>query len=345
MALWGNNDNVGSGGTVSLSWTADSNGNYTVTGKGTTFGSGVGAAATGDVIRFGTRGSGSTFYGDANIISIASTISLTIGNTMGLSGEDIAGAEFYISQLPDFTVTDPSYSFDSDVNREAPTYKNLVVGAATTNIAIGQSAVPVYNAEGGPNSVVPPLQVGDTFTNGSDEILVVSIGSATAEATATSGIGSDILTIDVPPGVLANDENNYIIAGTTQHTISWITSTKVALASTIDTAVASGTAVTFYSDYVVGLGSTCTTGVATDAVCQFTRLTAGYDKLAYGITSTEFVAGPSNVYKAPASAGWVGIMTYIDNAGVYRVKGETLVAMSGIETGTNGIGYPTPAGS
>ena len=98
-------------------------------------------------------------------------------------------------------------------------------------------------------------------------------------------------------------------------------------------------------DYVVGLGSTCTTGVATDAVCQFTRLTAGYDKLAYGITSTEFVAGPSNVYKAPASAGWVGIMTYIDNAGVYRVKGETLVAMSGIETGTNGIGYPTPAGS
>ena len=38
-------------------------------------------------------------------------------------------------------------------------------------------------------------------------------------------------------------------------------------------------------------------------------------------------------------AGWVGVTTYIDTHGNYRVKTETLVAMSGISTG--GIGYYT----
>ena len=48
MALWGNNDAVGSVGTVSLDYTS-----LVVTGSGTSFGQ-VGAAATGDVIRFGS---------------------------------------------------------------------------------------------------------------------------------------------------------------------------------------------------------------------------------------------------------------------------------------------------
>jgi hypothetical protein len=48
MALWGNNDNVGSSnGNVSLDYDT-----RVVTGSGTTFGN-VGAAKTGDVIRFG----------------------------------------------------------------------------------------------------------------------------------------------------------------------------------------------------------------------------------------------------------------------------------------------------
>ena len=50
MALWGNNDNKGSGGTVTLNYST-----LEVVGSGTTFGR-VGAAATGDVIRFGIRG-------------------------------------------------------------------------------------------------------------------------------------------------------------------------------------------------------------------------------------------------------------------------------------------------
>ena len=72
MSLWGNNDNLFSGGTVALNYN-----NKTVTGTGTTFGT-VGAAKTGDVIRFGARGGGAAaYFGDAVVVSIASTISLT----------------------------------------------------------------------------------------------------------------------------------------------------------------------------------------------------------------------------------------------------------------------------
>ena len=102
MALWGNNDAVGSGGTVSLNY-----GTGVVTGTATTFGE-VGAAKTGDVIRFGDRGG--TYFGDAIIVGIASTTQLTIGSTMGLSGGGIAGTSFTISELPKFTVKDAKYS-------------------------------------------------------------------------------------------------------------------------------------------------------------------------------------------------------------------------------------------
>jgi len=104
MALWGNNDNVGSAGTVSLNYSTG-----VVTGSGTSFGIDGGCAA-GDVIRFGTRGSGNTYYGDAVIVSIANSESLTIGSTMGLSGAAIAGKQFTVSQLPKSSIVDSTYS-------------------------------------------------------------------------------------------------------------------------------------------------------------------------------------------------------------------------------------------
>lgn len=102
MALWGNNDAVGSVGTVILDYDTG-----IVTGTATTFGN-VGAAQTGDVLQFGTKAT--TFFGNAVIVSIASTISCTIGSTAGLSGAAIAGVEHSISQLPKYTVLDSTYS-------------------------------------------------------------------------------------------------------------------------------------------------------------------------------------------------------------------------------------------
>ena len=102
MALWGNNDAVGSGGTVSLNYATG-----VVTGTGTTFGN-TGAAKEGDVIRFGDRSG--TYFGDAVIKSIASTTSLTIGSTAGLSGAAIGGTSFTVSELPKYTIGDSKYS-------------------------------------------------------------------------------------------------------------------------------------------------------------------------------------------------------------------------------------------
>ena len=101
MALWGNNDAVGSGGTVSLDYSTG-----VVTGSGTTFGE-TGAAQEGDVIRFGDT---NIYIGDAVIVSIASTIQCTIGSTMGLSGVAIAGTNFTVSQLPKSSILDQTYS-------------------------------------------------------------------------------------------------------------------------------------------------------------------------------------------------------------------------------------------
>jgi hypothetical protein len=104
MALWGNSDAKFAGGTVSLNYTT-----LVVTGSGTSFGA-VGAAATGDVIRFGVNVGTGTYFGDAVITGITSAGELSIGSTAGLSGVAIAGTSFQISQLPKYTVLDSKYS-------------------------------------------------------------------------------------------------------------------------------------------------------------------------------------------------------------------------------------------
>ena len=109
MALWGNNDNVTSAGTVGLNY-----GTGVVTGNGTGFGN-AGSAQVGDVIRFTKSG---TYFGDAVIKEIASTTSLTIGSTAGLSGAAISGSDFTVTQCPKYTILDRTYSetrTDADV--------------------------------------------------------------------------------------------------------------------------------------------------------------------------------------------------------------------------------------
>lgn len=104
MALWGNSDAKFAGGTVSLNYST-----LVVTGSGTSFGA-VGAAATGDVIRFGVNVGTGTYFGDAVITGITSAGELSIGSTAGLSGVAIAGTSFQISQLPKYTILDSKYS-------------------------------------------------------------------------------------------------------------------------------------------------------------------------------------------------------------------------------------------
>ena len=100
MALWGNNDNVTSTGTVSLNY-----GTGVVTGSGTTF---VTDLEVGQVIRFGARDG--IYFGDAVITGITSATLLTIGSTSGLSGAAIASTDFTVSECPVYTIGDSVYS-------------------------------------------------------------------------------------------------------------------------------------------------------------------------------------------------------------------------------------------
>ena len=142
MALWGYNDAVGSGGTVSLNYSTGA-----VTGGGTTFGE-TGAAQEGDVIRFGDRNG--TYFGDAVIVSIAGTQSLTIGSTAGLSGAAIASTSFSVSQLPKSTIVDSHYSESETLANDFDSY-TYGVGAAGTSTGtqfetgIGWVGVTTYN--------------------------------------------------------------------------------------------------------------------------------------------------------------------------------------------------------
>ena len=124
MALWGNNDNIQAGGTVALDYDT-----LVVTGTGTSFGT-ANYIQEGDVIRFGHRGIAQPnspaggFFGDAVVKSIASTTSLTIASTTGLSGAAIAATTFYVTQLPKYTVDNSKYSQNSNITSG----DNLVYG-------------------------------------------------------------------------------------------------------------------------------------------------------------------------------------------------------------------------
>jgi hypothetical protein len=184
MALWGNNDAVGSGGTVSLNYSTGA-----VTGTGTTFGQ-VGAAKTGDVIRFGTRGGGSTYFGDAVVVSIAGTQSLTIGSTAGLSGAEIDGVDFYVSELPGYTTLDYSYS---QALETSPSHTNIFFTTATIEAPAGFSTVALDNMG------TDVIQVGDHLVSDSGvDTRISSIGSTGVVLASAIGAG---LTISAGTGV------------------------------------------------------------------------------------------------------------------------------------------------
>lgn len=78
---------------------------------------------------------------------------------------------------------------------------------------------------------------------------------------------------------------------------------------------------------------------------------SNYAELPIGVGTINSVYGV-DIYEAQsaintkekvAHAGWVGVHTYIDCHGTYRVKSEVLVAMSGITTGNPTYGAPGDA--
>ena len=117
MALWGNNDNISAAGRATLDYATGIVTGFTGATNGTLFGQ-AGSIQEGDVIRFGVSTKPGVYFGDAVVVSIASTIQLTIGSTAGLSGVAIANTTFQASQLPKYTIGDSSFS--RGVGNDAP---------------------------------------------------------------------------------------------------------------------------------------------------------------------------------------------------------------------------------
>ena len=188
MALWGNNDNVGSGGTVTLDYSNKVVSGWagTATGTGTTFGQ-IGAAKTGDIISFGQHGSG-TYFGEAVIVSIASSIQCTIASTEALNGEAIAGVNFTISEKPVYTLGDATYN----IKRDGSTSLGPIETTGTADAASGVGTDIVFVT--GTSSF---LSVGNVLVNGSDNIPVSAIAATTISLGSTIGTaisGGDTLT-------------------------------------------------------------------------------------------------------------------------------------------------------
>ena len=339
MALWGNNDNLNSSGTVALNYA-----NKTVTGTGSSFGyAGAGhtEARVGDVIRFGQKSG--TYFGDAVIVSIANTQSLTIGSTAGLDGTAISGVEYQISTLPKSSILDSSYGDRLDKDEELKRVFNMTVGL-TTNVSIGSSMLPIdiIQTDSNGNEFNKVVSVGDFVTINSVNIPIKSIGSATVVTTQASAVGFKTVfvnsTRDVSgPLVQFTDVNVAGNAG--NNAIAAIGSTSITLANPLTNLVGVNALVTFTDLFTVGLGATVSAGLATDAILNINRFQGGYDKYVYGVSASDVASSEDTSFAAP-HAGWVGVHTYRDNEGNLRVKTEVLVAASGITTG-NAPGYPT----
>ena len=179
MALWGNNDNVGTAGSVSLNYATKTVTGGALTGQtGTLFGE-SGKIQEGDVISFGVKTKPGVFFGDAVVVSIASTTSLTIGSTAGLSGAAIAGTSFQASQQPDFVNLDSKYS---ERNSD---YSSHVYGVSA--VQVGDAAATVYETGGGWVGVQTYLDNGGNLRVKS-EILVAMSGITTGNAPAYPNI-------------------------------------------------------------------------------------------------------------------------------------------------------------
>ena len=215
MALWGNNDAVGSGSTVTLDYDNKVVSGWagTATGVGATFGQ-IGAAKTGDIISFGQHGSG-TYFGEAVIVSIASSLQCTIASTEALSGAAIAGVEFTVSEKPVYTLGDPTYNIKRD---SSPSYNTLTTGTADQATGIGSHSVGTDISE----LLANDLEVGDYLVNNSVNVPIIAIGIATAAGIATCIPGDKVFRAEPPDFVAPNVGSVTIGLGATRPIVNQV---------------------------------------------------------------------------------------------------------------------------
>ena len=130
MALWSNNDAVPGLATAryTVAANAAADGTCTVTGTGSSFGL-DGCAGIGTIIRFGADargrtinvGTGHTYFGDAVIVAVANSESITIASTSGLSQVGFTTSARFTT-CPQSGVTDTVYQEKGVTDRDSVVY-------------------------------------------------------------------------------------------------------------------------------------------------------------------------------------------------------------------------------
>jgi len=130
MALWSNNDAVPGLATAryTVAANAAADGTCTVTGTGSSFGL-DGCAGIGTIIRFGADargrtinvGAGHTYFGDAVIVAVANSESITIASTVGLSQVGFTTSARFTT-CPQSGVTDTVYQEKGVTDRDSVVY-------------------------------------------------------------------------------------------------------------------------------------------------------------------------------------------------------------------------------
>ena len=347
MALWGANDNLLSPGTVSLDYSSG-----TVTASvGASFGF-VGYGGTGDVIRFGVKGGEGgyeDYFGDAIITGITSFRVVTIGSTAGLSGASIASTDYYVSQLPKSSIVDFTFSEKNTTEQslhvhfvdEAFAAMDVPDSASGTP---GSRNVPIYlgGTPGLPEGV--DIKVGDTVLNDGNDLLITGVGTVVVTASAFN-TGAFVSFVPHGPGLAGGAT---LVDGSNAIPITSIGSSVLMLSSATSAGIDTGDTLVINTLYGISVGSTLTADIASGENLTFKRLQLGVDRTVYGIGAT-VGAGvsvkPHELEYTTQGNGWVGVTTYRDCQGNLRVKSEILVAGVGINTGSNGLLYPTDLGN
>ena len=367
MALWGANDNLLSPGTVSLNYSTN-----TVTASvGSSFGF-VGYGGTGDVIRFGVKGGEGGFedyFGDAVITGITSFRVVTIGSTAGLSGASIASTDYYVSQLPKNIITSV-YDFSEKNTTEQSLHTHLVDVAfaamdvpASASGTPGSRNVPIYigGLPGLPDGA--DIKVGDTVSNGGNDIEITGVGTVVVTASAfnsgVAGVGTSAKPIGINTGAFVSfvphgaglASGATLVDGPNNIPITSIGSSVIIIEAATSNGIATGQTLVINTLYGISIASTLTADISVGENLTFKRLQLGVDRTVYGIGATVGAGqsmapvGEDGLAYTTQGNGWVGVTTYMDCQGNLRVKSEILVAGVGINTGSNGLLYPTDLGS
>jgi hypothetical protein len=196
MALWGNSDNVTSAGIVTVNYST-----RVVEGHTTAFGL-TGSAQVGDVIRFGIKDEtnpDAVYFGDAVIASIASSESITIASTAGLSGAAIGGTDFQISELPGSSTLDMNYS-EYDDAKHAGTSQVVATGTASTDSPVGFATI--YLTEDLTAIAYPIRTDSDTvsYASSTTEFVISSLVDSTENDSASTVTLTTTMNVGVNTG-------------------------------------------------------------------------------------------------------------------------------------------------